>query len=301
MKSFSELRQRLAGLPDKKRIGVVAAQDEHTLDAVVLAARDDLVQPVLLGDAAEIRTLLRRFDYPEGRVELHDIADPANCARRAAQMTRAGQLDCIMKGRLETATLMKVLVDRESGIRTSATMSAVAFIESPHYHKLFGITDAGLLPYPTVEQKRDTIQNAAAAFRMLGVALPKVGVLAAVEHLNPKMKETVEADALKQMNQSGELTGCTVEGPISYDLAMDSGAAAVKGYDSPVAGDADILSVPDLVCGNSLFKCLACTGGAKFAGAVFGAMAPLILTSRSSSMEDKYQSILLNALIGQPA
>lgn len=301
MQSFEELRQRLSELPDKKRVGLVAAQDEHSLDAVVMAAREGLVEPVLLGEAPGIKEMLKRLDYPESRVEIEDITDPADCARRAAQLAREGRLDCIMKGKIETAALMKVMVDRETGIRKSGTMSAVAFFASPYYHKLFGLTDAGLLPYPTLEQKRDLIENAAAAFHALGVSQPKVAVLAAVEKVNPKMKESVEAAALKDMNSQGQLTGCLVEGPISYDLAMSREAAEIKGFHSEVAGDADILVAPDLVCGNSLYKCLAVTGGAKFAGAVFGARIPLILTSRSSSTEEKYLSIVLNALVGQSA
>jgi phosphotransacetylase len=227
------------------------------------------------------------------------MQSPEECALHAAKMVRESRLDCVMKGRIETGALMKVMVNREYGIRRSETMSAVAFVESSYYHKMFAITDVGLLTYPTLEQKRDAIVNAVGAFHKLGVSKPKVAVLAAIERVNPKMKETVEADALKQMNRDGEIRDCVVEGPISYDLSMEAEAAEIKEYKSPVAGDADILVVPDLVSGNILTKSLAFTGGAKQAGSVIGAMAPLILTSRATSMEDKYRSILLNAYIGK--
>lgn len=297
--SFDGIREALKAQPVKKRIGVVVAQDKHTLDAVLHASADGLVKPVLLGDKQAIAKVMSQMGESLENVEIIDIASPEGCAIEAASLVRQGMLDCVMKGKIETGTLMKVLVNKEHGIRRSDTMSMIAFFESPYYHKLFAVTDAGLLTYPTIEQKRDAIANAVSAFQKLGLARPKIGVLTAIEHVNPKMKETVEADQLKQMSLSGEITGCIVEGPISYDLAMSTEAGKIKGYDSPVAGDADILVVPDLITGNTLTKSLLYTGGAKAAGAIVGATVPLVLTSRSTSMEDKYMSILLNALIGK--
>lgn len=299
IRSINELKDKISGLSEKRRVGVVMANDSHTLDAVLLATREGLIEPILLGVEAEIRALLAEFGCGDLAIEIHDFSDPEACAKQAAQMVRDGELDCIMKGKLETNILMKVMVDRELGIRTGTTMSSVGFYESPYYHKVFAITDCGLLTYPTLEQKRDMINTAVAAMQALGVSTPKVAVLAAVEHVNPKMKESVEADALKKMWESGEISGCVVEGPISYDLAMVKEAAETKGYKSPVAGDADILMVPDICSGNLLYKSLMCTGGAKSAGTIIGAMVPLVFTSRSATTEDKYLSILLNALIGK--
>ena len=299
IQSFEQIKEELKKYPQKRRIGVVAAQDEHTLDAVLLAASDGLVEPVLLGVKEEIKAVAAQLGQSVDGMEIIDIASPEDCAKEAAQLVRQDRLDCVMKGKIETGTLMKVLVNRDYGIRRSDTMSLVAFIESPYYHKLFAITDSALLTYPTLEQKRDAINNAVGAFHKLGQPEPRVGVLAAIEKVNPKMPESVEAGQLKEMWQTGEIPGCIVEGPISYDLAMDPESARIKGFDSPVAGDADILVVPDLVSGNTLTKSLLFTGGAKGAGAIVGAMVPLVLTSRATSMEDKYISILLNALIGK--
>ncbi len=299
MKSFDEIKAKLKGLSEKKRVGVVAAQDEYTLDAVLRAMQDGMIVPVLLGEKQKIQAIIQKLGYSSQGLEIVDLAAPEECALQAAKMVREDKLDCIMKGKIETGVLMKTLVNRELGIRRSETMSMVAFVESPYYHKIFAITDAGLLTYPTLEQKRDAILNAVGAFHKLGVQNPKVAVLAAIEHVNPKMKETVEAGQLKQMWLDGAIKGCTVEGPISYDLSMQAKAATIKEYQSPVAGDADLLVVPDLAAGNILIKCLTCTGGAKAAGAIIGGMVPLILTSRSTSMEDKYMSILLNAYIGK--
>lgn len=298
IKSFEQLKKMLAEHTEKRRIGVVAAQDEHTLDAVLMAAKDGLVFPVLLGDAAEIRRLLSHYQYSEEIVEIIDIESPEECALKAAKMVKEGKLDCIMKGKLETGAIMKVLVNKEHGIRKSSTMSLIAFMESPYYHKIMAITDVGLLTYPNLDQKKAMIENAKDAFSALGVHNPKVAVLTPVEKVNPKMPETIEADELKNMNKEGIISGCIVEGPISYDLAVDKKAAEVKGYNSPVSGDADILVVPNIVAGNILAKSLTCTGGAKTAGIVMGAMVPLVITSRSAAVEDKYMSIVLSALIG---
>ena len=296
--SFEDVKKQLRECPVKRRIGVAAAHDEHTLDAVVEAAREGLVKPVLVGDEAKIREILEELKFDPANAEIINIPDPVEASVNTAALAKAGEIDCIMKGHIETGPLLKVMVNRETGIRKSDTMSLVGFIDSPYYHKVFGITDVGLLTYPTLEQKKAAIENATAAFHALGIANPKIAVLAAVEKVNPKMPETVEAAELKRMNQEGEIEGCTVEGPISYDLAMDPESYKIKGYESPVAGDADIVVVPDIAAGNILIKSLAFTGNAKTCGVIFGAQVPLIITSRSSSVEDKFMSIAMSALVG---
>lgn len=298
VRSFEEVKERLLACPEKRRLGVAAAHDEHTLDAVVMAAREKLVEPVLVGDEEWIREILKSLDFAPQAARIIHVPDPAEAARRTALLVREGEIDCVMKGKIETGPLMKVMVDRENGIRKSDTMSLVGFIDSPYYHKVFGVTDVGLLTYPDTAQKAAAIENAAAAFRALGTENPKVAVLAAVEKVNPKMPETQEAALLKEMNRDGRISGCIVEGPISYDLAMVPESWRIKGYESPVAGDADILVVPNIVAGNILIKSLAFTGGAKTCGVIFGAMVPLIVTSRSSSVEDKFMSIVMSALTG---
>lgn len=298
MKSFEEIRQKLLDQPVKKKIAVVTANHEHTLEALQQTVNEGLVAPVLIGDETAIREMLERYPMPQDAVTIIHEPVPEQAAQLAADMVRENKVYCIMKGAIETGPLMRVLVNRERGIRRRDTMSLLAFMQSPYYHKVFAITDVGLLTYPTLEQKVMAIENAVEALRALGVEEPKVAVLAAVEKVNPKMPETVEAAQLKEMAESGRFGRCIVEGPISYDLAMDPQAAAIKGYVSPVAGDPDLLVVPDIVSGNVLAKSLTCTGGAKTCGTVLGAMAPLVLTSRSATADDKYMSILLGALIG---
>lgn len=295
IRNFEQLMEMLRAMPQKRRVAVVPAQDEHTLEAVCHAWKDGLVEPVLIGDREKIVEILRRLSVSWENLNIMDSKDPGESIQRAADMARAGEVDCIMKGKTETGALMKVLVNRETGIRKRDTMSLVAFMESPYYHKVFAITDPALLTYPTKEQKKAAIANAVEAFHALGVREPKVAVLAAVEKVNPKMKETVEAAEIKEEG----VDGCVIEGPISYDLAMDREAAGIKGYESPVAGDADLLVVPDLISGNIAAKSITVAGGGRTGGVVLGAQVPVLLVSRAASADDKYMSIVLAALVGK--
>ena len=295
IKNFDTLIQMLRDEPVRKRVAVVAAQDEHTLEAVIRAYHDGLVEPVLLGDKAKITGLLGKLGAEDLAASVIEIDDPVMCAERACEMAKSGEIDCIMKGKVETGTLMKVLVNKEKGIRKGDVMSLLAFMESPNYHKIFAITDVGLLTYPNKEQKKAAIANAVEAFHALGVENPKVAILSAAQKVNPKMPETVEAGEIKQEG----INGAVIEGPISYDLAMDPSSAEIKGYSSPVAGDADILVVPDIVSGNIAAKTITVIGGGRTGGTVLGALVPVLLVSRSATADDKYMSIVISALVGR--
>ena len=292
IKNFEQLKEMLKAMPVKRKVAVVPAQDEHTLEAISHAYRDGMVEPVLIGDEPKIREILAQIGT-DAMTIIH-VEDPTEAIQKAADMARDGEVDCIMKGKTETGALMKVLVNRERGIRKNDTMSLLAFMESPNYHKVFAITDVGLLTYPSKDQKKAAIQNAVEAFHALGVEQPKVAILAAVEKVNPKMKETVEAAEIKEEG----VEGCIIEGPISYDLAMDPASAPIKGYVSPVAGDADLLVVPDIVSGNIAAKTITVIGGGRTGGVVLGAKVPVLLVSRAASADDKYMSIVIAALVG---
>ncbi len=294
IKNFEQLKEMLKAMPVKRKAAVVPAQDEHTLEAISHAYKDGMVEPVLIGDEPKIREILAQLDTDADKMTIIHVEDPAEAIQKAADMARDGEVDCIMKGKTETGALMKVLVNRERGIRKNDTMSLLAFMESPNYHKVFAITDVGLLTYPSKEQKKAAIQNAVEAFHALGVEQPKVAILAAVEKVNPKMKETVEAAEIKEEG----VEGCIIEGPISYDLAMDPASAPIKGYVSPVAGDTDLLVVPDIVSGNIAAKTITVIGGGRTGGVVLGAKVPVLLVSRAASADDKYMSIVIAALVG---
>lgn len=294
IKNFEQLKEMLKAMPVKRKVAVVPAQDEHTLEAISHAYRDGMVEPVLIGDEPKIREILAQIGTDADKMTIIHVEDPTEAIQKAADMARDGEVDCIMKGKTETGALMKVLVNRERGIRKNDTMSLLAFMESPNYHKVFAITDVGLLTYPSKDQKKAAIQNAVEAFHALGVEQPKVAILAAVEKVNTKMKETVEAAEIKEEG----VEGCIIEGPISYDLAMDPASAPIKGYVSPVAGDADLLVVPDIVSGNIAAKTITVIGGGRTGGVVLGAKVPVLLVSRAASADDKYMSIVIAALVG---
>ena len=294
IKNFEQLKEMLKAMPVKRKVAVVPAQDEHTLEAISHAYRDGMVEPVLIGAEPKIREILAQIGTDADKMTIIHVEDPTEAIQKAADMARDGEVDCIMKGKTETGALMKVLVNRERGIRKNDTMSLLAFMESPNYHKVFAITDVGLLTYPSKDQKKAAIQNAVEAFHALGVEQPKVAILAAVEKVNPKMKETVEAAEIKEEG----VEGCIIEGPISYDLAMDPASAPIKGYVSPVAGDADLLVVPDIVSGNIAAKTITVIGGGRSGGVVLGAKVPVLLVSRAASADDKYMSIVIAALEG---
>ncbi|MBQ5754229.1 MAG: phosphate butyryltransferase [Oscillospiraceae bacterium] len=293
-KSFAQLAQAVGQRAKTARMAVAAAADEHTLEAAFRAMDEGLVQPVLVGDLPAIRAILEKLGRTLPESCLYHQPDPAQAARKAVALIREGKADFLMKGKLDTSALLKAVVDKENGLGGGGVMSHFTMFEVPGYHKLLTPVDGGMVTYPTLEEKAAIIQNTVGVLRALGYSCPKVGVLACVEKVNPKMPETLDAAALVQMNREGKLTDCIVEGPISYDCAMSAEIARVKGYESRIAGDVDILLAPNIHAGNIMGKMLLVTCGAKMAGFVAGAACPIVLTSRGSSAQEKYLSILLS-------
>ncbi|MDR3231024.1 MAG: bifunctional enoyl-CoA hydratase/phosphate acetyltransferase [Synergistaceae bacterium] len=292
---FDELVAKVKGFTNPRRVIVASAADEHSLEAVFRAQKERIVEPVLVGGKTKILEILARLSATVPESDLYDVPDVDEAAQKAVALVREGRGDFLMKGKLETAQMLKPVVNKETGIGTGRVMSHFVIFESPRYHKLLVVTDGGMMTYPTLEQKKAIIENTVSTLRALGYDNPKIGVLAAVEKLNPKMPETVDADALYRMNLDGGIKGCVVAGPISLDLSLDPEAVAIKGYQSPVAGDADALIVPNIHTGNALGKSITVLGGGRMAGIVVGARVPIILTSRGSSSEEKYLSLVLAA------
>lgn len=279
-----------------KRLAVAAAHDEQTLEAVFRARRDRIVEPLLFGEPEKIKAISRKLGESIADEAIFPAVDDAEAARLAVAAIRDNRSDILMKGKLDTAVILKAVVNREHGLGKDRIMSMLVFHEMPSYPKLLAVTDGGMCLYPTLEEKKQILINAVEMMTLMGYKNPKVGVLAAIEKVNPKMPETVDADQLKQMNIRGEITDCIVEGPISYDLAMSRESAAIKGFSSPVVGDIDLLVVPEITTGNVLGKCLVYSAGAKMAGIVVGARVPIVLTSRGARSEEKYRSLVLAAL-----
>ena len=291
---FSQLKARLRDLPPRRAV-VAAAHDEHTLQAVFAARRDGLIQPVLVGRREEILSIARALGEDLDPAQVADAGDDVQCAAKSVALIRAGEGSMLIKGMLPTGTLLKAVVHRETGIRASQVMSHVAILDVPGYHKLLYVTDGGMVVAPDLEQKRHILRNALDFCRFLGYDSPKAAVLCAVETVNPAMPETADGAALKAEGERGDFGPCLVEGPISLDLATDGEAASVKGYRSPVAGDADILLAPSIAAGNLLGKSLYGLAGGEMAGVVLGAKVPITVNSRGAAAEEKYWSILICA------
>lgn len=293
--NFDEMIAHVKGQPRRARMAVAAAGDSHTIEAVLRARAEGIVQPILVGDKAAIEAALAELGETVPAEDIYDVPELAASAEKAVALVRESKAEFLMKGKLDTAILLKAVVNKEHGLGKGSVMSHFSIFEVPGYHKLLCPVDGGMVTYPTLEQKKAIIENTVGALRDMGYDCPKVGVLACVEKINPKMPETVEADALKQMNLRGEITGCLVEGPVSYDCAMSKEIAAFKGFESPVSGDCDVLVAPNIHAGNIMGKMLTITCGAKLAGMVVGAQCPIVMTSRGSSAEEKYLSIVLSA------
>jgi phosphate butyryltransferase len=204
-----------------------------------------------------------------------------------------------MKGLIETRTLLRPVVHKENGLNSGRVMSHFALSELPTYHKLIVNTDGGMIPYPSLNEKKEIIINAVEILHKLGYHCPKVAVLTGVEKVNKKMPETVDASELKAMNLRGEISGCVIEGPISYDLAMSAESAKIKKFECKFCGDFDILVVPNLAAGNILGKSWYISAGGRMAGIIAGANVPIVLTSRGASADEKYLSVALATLVSQ--
>lgn len=296
LKNFKSMAELVKANPVKKRIVLACAHDEHSLDAVYEAYQEGIVEPVLVGREAEIRKIMadNGFDFGGSEV-IYDMDDDIECAKKAVSLIREGKGDFMMKGKMQTADLLKQVVNKETGLQVGKIMSHVGIFEIPGYHKLIMQSDGGMIPNPDLEQKAKIINNAVETLHNMGYEEPKVAVLCAAEKLNPKVPESVDAAALKEMNEKGEITGCIVEGPISYDIALYKEIADFKGFDSPVAGDADIVITPNMAAGNILGKSWSITAGGTMAGMIVGAKVPIVLTSRGATAEEKFYSIVFAA------
>lgn len=291
LKDFKQLRQLVESV-DKRTVAVVAAHDAHTLEAVLKTKDEGILDHILIGKKDDIIKIGNELGYDVSPDVIIDSDTDEDAVTKGLDLIKTGGADFLQKGILQTSTLLKGVVNKENGIKARDTLSNVALLDIPAYHKVVGLTDGGMVMYPTLEQKKDIIDNAVEVYKALGYDNPKVAVLCAVETLNPKMPETVDAAELKKMNQEGIIKDCVVEGPISFDLALDPEAAKIKGYESPVAGDADIIIMPDISAGNLTSKALTVLGGAMMAGIVMGAKCPIALNSRSAAFEEKYYSLL---------
>lgn len=296
MEHLQQLRSMVT-VGEKKTCAVACAHDAHTLEAIITMRSEGLMDCLLVGHGADIRRIADEHGYALSDGEIIEAATDEEAAAICVQLVREGKAGFILKGLLPTGTLLKAVVNKQTGLHTGSVISHFVLLELPGYHKLLGIADSGMIPDPDLETKKAIVRNSADALQKLGCEKPLVSAVCAAEAVSPKIKETVDAAALKQASLDGELGNCYVEGPISFDLAMNPASAQVKRYESPVVGNTDLLLVPGMAAGNIMVKALLQFAGAQMAGCIVGAKCPIALISRSASYEEKYYSLLLCALL----
>lgn len=297
-KSYEELVKKLVSLnkPPKKAV-VAGAGDEHTLEAVFAVQEKGFITPVLVGEKKDITQKLSELNCLNKEYEIVSCNKEINPSEIAVKLIHDGQGDFIIKGKIETKDLLKPILNKKTGLNQNGFITHFGLMQLDNYHKLLAMSDCAVIPYPTLEEKRKIVMICTNALEKLGYSKPVVGALCAVETVSEKMPETIDALKLKEMSLEGLLGNCIVEGPISFDLATSKESAKIKGYSSPYAGDVDMLLVPQMVTGNVMSKIWNTNPKNIMAGCLLGADIPIVLTSRSASMNEKLFSILLCTML----
>lgn len=294
LKKLEDLRPIVANEPVKKLV-LAAAQDQHSLSAVLRAAKDGVIEPILIGDKEAIQNISISNGYEISGWRIIHEPDMDKALEMAVKMVSSKQADILMKGKVGTSTLLKCVLNKEWGLRTGQLLSHIALFEVETYHKLIALTDVAMNIAPNLQDKIAIVNNSISCLHKLGIPMPKVAVLGAVEMVNENMEATLHAALLSKMNQRDQIRGCIIDGPLAFDNAVSLESAQHKGIRSEVAGDTDLLLMPDIEVGNVLYKSLVFFAKAKVASVILGAMAPIVLTSRSDTEQAKFDSILLAA------
>ena len=292
---YDRLLERCSGL-EPLPTAVAYPCDETSLGSVLQAAQLGLITPILVGPAKTIADIARAAHFTRNDIRIVDVPDSRAAAAKAVELVRTGEAELLMKGSLHSDEILGAVVAKDGGLRTGRRLSHVFLMDVPTYHKALLITDGAINIAPSLEDKADICQNAIDLARAFGVVRPKVAVLAAVETVTSKMPATIDAAALCKMADRGQIKGGIVDGPLAFDNAISREAAKIKGIDSKVAGDPDILLAPDLEAGNMVAKQLSFLANADSAGLVLGARVPIILTSRADSERARIASCAVAVL-----
>ncbi len=287
LRDLNELVERIRG--KKKIVAIAGAEDKEAIKAVS-EARELGISAILFGKKEIIEKNLSEIgvEYP-----IVDCRTDEESSKMAVKYVADGKAHIVMKGLVKTSTLLKAVLDKEYGLRTERLLSHITLLEVPGINRLIFLTDGGMVIRPTLEQKVQIIENAVDVAKKLGYEMPKVGIIAAVETVNPDMPETLEAALIAKMNERGQIKGCKIDGPLGIDNALSVYAAEVKGIKGEVAGHADILVVPDIHSGNFLGKSAVYFANGRIAGIIAGAKAPVIVISRADTSDSKFVSIAL--------
>ncbi|MDD5949621.1 MAG: phosphate butyryltransferase [Lachnospiraceae bacterium] len=298
-KSFNDLLSKVTACSLKK-LSVANAQDDAVIEAVRAAKDRNIADAILVGNESEIKKIAAEINTDISDFEIINVEDPIEAARTAVSLVHDGKADMYMKGLIDTKSFLKSVLDKEVGLRTDKTLSHVCVFEIEGCDRLLFLTDVAFVPYPDLDTKVQIINNTVEIAHACGIECPKVAPLAAIEVVNPKMPATVEAAELTKMCEEGKITGCIVDGPLSFDLAYDKEAAKHKGAeDRKIIGDADVMLFPDIHAGNITYKALVHTANVKNGNILTGTKKPVILTSRSDDFETKVNSIALAAVVAE--
>jgi phosphotransacetylase/acyl dehydratase len=278
---------------------IVHPCDRNSLSGAIGAARRGFITPVLVGPEEKIRRAAAEAEIDLAPYRIVSTPHSHAAAEKAVELARAGEVESLMKGSLHTDELLGAIFSASAGLRTSRRISHAFVMDVPAYPKMFIMTDAAVNIFPTLADKRDIIQNAIDLARILGIETPKVGILSAVETVNPRIPSTIDAAALCKMADRRQITGGILDGPLAFDNAISAQAAKIKGISSPVSGDVDILLAPDLDSGNMLLKQLTYLAGAEGAGIILGTRVPVVLTSRSDSVRTRLASTAVMTIVAQ--
>ena len=297
LRSFKEIEQYVIQSDIKKTIVLSGAHDSYALEAVIDAKRKGLVNAVLIGKKKEIEEILTSLNEDKSDYEIIDCQDDKECTKIAVKLIKEDKADIPMKGLLQTSDYLKPILNKQDGLLEAGNvLSQATVVEYSKEDRFFLITDCAINIDPDLERKKQLIINSAKLANQLGIEQVKVAAISALEIVNPKMSSTVDADLLRQANENGEMPGCIVYGPLAFDNAISKEAAMHKHIDSVVAGNADVILVPEICVGNALTKSLIFFTDLKMAGAVLGTTAPIIMTSRTDTPENKYNAILIALL-----
>jgi phosphate butyryltransferase len=295
--TLDDLLHAVQELPHK-RLAVAWANDAHTLEAVNAAVEAGLVEAILVGDEPLMKQVCQERGFPLERFRFIHAASETEAAAKSVALVRSGEAQLLMKGLLSTELYMRAILSKEQGLlEPGAILSHVTVMEHPGHPRLLIAGDVAVLPEPDLREKLAILGYLAKTAKALGIEVPKVAVLSASEHVQPRLRSSVEAALLAKMADRGQIKGVLVDGPLSLDAAIDPEAARIKGVGGPVAGQADCLLFPNLEAGNTFYKAGTKLGGAETAAYVAGARVPCILSSRGDTPRTKLCSIALGALL----
>ncbi len=298
IKSLEELSVFVRQSGRKTKIAVACGEDQNTIGALSRAVSEDIIETILIGDKAKIISVCEEEGIDFNRFRIIDIDDQLTATKTAVRMVHDSEADVLMKGLVGTDKFLKAVLDKQFGLLPpKSIMSYVCALQLPKYHKLLFVSDTAVIPYPDLEQKKAMIQYSISMAHKFGIEKPKVALISATEKVSSAFQSTMDYALLSKMADRGQLSQCIIDGPLDIFLACDPQSMELKGVQTPIGGDADVLIFPNIESANSFYKGLMLFSGGELAGLIQGTTKPVIVMSRSESAESKYYCIALSCLM----